>query len=478
MPISSFAAEAVTKTKQALVMSNEKKEENKIIKLIDFYENYQISDEYLANWGFKSKVDGKLKIPLSNINITKQIIDKISLLYKREPERKLISVDDKTLTEEQENLFNKWTTINKQYDRTLKYAERYKKLLHKILYRMTYNSVARKWEFFVDTQYKSHFRGFDKLHPWAYSIRVDTEQDNERWYLFMSDDETFFYQPDTEKKKTAFMFPDGSVVDYGGENPYKTITAVEFRSEPAITQYGTSGAIDLVNSNQAINIALNNIHISIQYQSFGIVWQSGNTNTQNNTVTISPFTVYSVDSGESLNNLNLNPAMIESMETIYRHIKLIGNAYGVNINFSVEASPVSGVSLVIQNIDLLEKREDDIDIGVDQENEIYKKLVIMQNYHANELPENEPKLIDNVTVSINYTDLDFPVNLDDDLKERDWYITNNIKTPLDYMDPDLDENAKLKEFNKNKKINGQLTSFDELAAGLNPEGVIPNEEQV
>ena len=479
MAISSIAERAVKESKAELMSRNQQLEEKKNIKLLDFYENMQISDEYLGNWGFKGE-DGKDKIPLSNVNITKQIIDRISMLYKREPERKLISKTDDKLTEDQEAIYAQWAAFNPNYDMMLKYAERYKNLLHKVLFRMHVNPEQQNWDFFVDTYYRAHFRGFDNLHPFAYSILMEPNaeyfEEGEQWWLFVSDEDMFFYEPNRQKRKTEFMMPDGTIVDYEGVNPYGVMNLVELRSEPAVTKYGVSGAIDLVNSNQAINVAVNNIHVAIQYQSFGIVWQTGEITQQRNTIKVSPFNVYVVDTGESLNSLDLNPKLLESFESINHHIKLIGNSYGVNINFSVEATAVSGVSLTIQNIDLLERREDSIDVAVNQENEIYNKLQIIQDFHKNDLSKNEPKLIKDVKVSLNFADLDFPVGLDEELKERDWNIERNIKTPLDYMDPDLDEETKMKEFEKNKRINGQMSSIDELAQELNPEGVTPNEE--
>ena len=92
----------------------------------------------------------------------------------------------------------------------------------------------------------------------------------------------------------------------------------------------------------------------------------------------------------------------------------------------------------------------------------------MQKYHKNDLNENEPTLIAESTLSLNFADLDFPVNLEDELKERDWYIVTNIKTPLDYMDADLTEEEKMIEFQKNKAINGQLSATEELETLLNP----------
>ena len=54
-------------------------------KLKDFYEDRQTADDYLGDFGFK-KDDGSYLVPMVGYNITKKIIDKVSLLYKDKPE--------------------------------------------------------------------------------------------------------------------------------------------------------------------------------------------------------------------------------------------------------------------------------------------------------------------------------------------------------------------------------------------------------
>lgn len=469
-----FLAEKLLKeAKLNLLKENEQKEDEKNIFLISFYENYQQSDKYLGNWGFKS-LDGKgTKIPLSNINITRYIINKISLLYKKEPERTLY-YPDKNMPEIQQKSYTEWASFNPAYDVYMKYAERYKNLLDKVLFRPVVDTYNKCWRFYIETYYKPLFWEMDSLNPVAYLLMVapNTEQFGrpERWFQFWSKEEFFFVQPETQNIRTWFIDQNGERVDYQGQNPYGIIPFVELRSQLPVTQYNSPGAIDIVSTNQAINVALNNIHVAMQYQSFGIVWKTGRADSGNTQIRISPFIVNEIGEEETMNVLNLNPMLQESAETIQKHVSMLGKAYGVNINFTLEASPVSGVSLIIQNIDLLESREDGIDIAIMQENEIYKVLCVLQDHHKKDLPDKEPKLIKEARVRLNFTDIDFPVNIQDDLAMRDWQIRNNIKTPLDYMDNELDFEEKKKLHQLNKEINGNLSRADKLKMAFQPDG--------
>lgn len=455
----SLAKDMVERSKAILLSENQKLEDDKNIKLVDFYENRQFGKdgEYLANWGFKSDDKKSTKIPLSFISLTRYIINKVSMLYKREPKRKLY-IPGKDIKEDQAELMTQWAAFNPQYDVYLKYAERYKNLLHRVLFRPFFNQYLKTWQFIIETYYIPHFWELDPFNPIAYLLLLPSEK--EQWYSYWSREEFYLVEPVSGKKKTSYKLPNGTVVDYKGKNPYGMLPFVELRKEPPITQYSTSGAIDLVTANQEINIALNNIHVAIQHQSFGIVWKAGRQDDTKDQIKVSAFHVLEVGVDETLNVLNMNPMLIESFQSIEKHIGIVGKTYGVSISFAIEASAVSGISLIIQNIDLIENREDDIDIGVMQENQIYTVLQKMQEIHKNDIPKDEPKLVEGAKVMVNYEDIDFPVNQKDELDMRDWYINNNIRTPLDYMDQDLNEDARKEQFLKNKEVNGKLSGAE------------------
>jgi hypothetical protein len=67
--------------------------------------------------------------------------------------------------------------------------------------------------------------------------------------------------------------------------------------------------------------------------------------------------------------------------------------------------------------------------------------------------------------------LRLPVQQSEELTMRDWEIEHNIKTPLDYMDNNLDHEERLEIYNKNKEINGNLSVADQVRRNLEAEGV-------
>ena len=95
-------------------------------KLLDFYEDRQMQDKYLTDYGFKKK-DKTTDLPISSYNITRKVIDKISLVYKNAPER--------MLKDQEDDAYNQWVSDNPKFNLAMKKAERYKNHLGKILVR-------------------------------------------------------------------------------------------------------------------------------------------------------------------------------------------------------------------------------------------------------------------------------------------------------------------------------------------------------
>jgi hypothetical protein len=453
---------------------NATKERGMHVKLLDFYEGYQ--DQYLLNYGFFDIEKKQWKTPATSVNLTRKVINKTSLLYKKPPVRTLV-INGKAV-EKDKDQFEEWIKKGQgQYNVHFKWAERYKKLKHNVLYRPVFDTISKKWKYFIDTTFEPHFYRSDPLHPFGYSILIsrdkEKEMDKEVW-VFWSDTEYFFHD-NNYKRWTKQIMSDGTVVDFKGENPFKIMPLIEFRLAPPISQWYSPGAVDLVNSNHSINVKLMEMNMGIRYQAFGIPWEnSGADEKKVGNIVIGPDVIAHLPSGATLSNLDLNPKFVDIMTAIKDHIEIINRVYNININWNLQGSPASGFSLMVQNIDLMEDRVDDIDMAITAEKGMYQVIAKMQQFYngIKQLPPDEPILPENAELSIDYAEIDFPINQAEELAMRDWNIEHNIKTPLDYMDSELSPEDKLKKFKENKKINGQLSQEEELAIELEEEGIV------
>jgi len=435
--------------------------------LKDYYEGRQLQDDYIAKFGFQDN-KGNTDLPMMCINLTEKIINKISLTYKYQPERYIL--DDK----KNKDVLNEWFAYNEEFGIGFKYAERYKNLLSKVLHRPHFNPKRKRWYSYVETLYDAHFTDDDPLYPFAYSypykqvLNADGSV-KEDWWIFWSDEYMFYYIPGTNNVKS-----DPDFEEY--VNPFGIIPAIELRSKFPVDQYETVGAIDLIKANQNINIALNNLNVMIHFQAFDQLVVSGAEANDVKRVRVGageaivhsqPDTTFSL--------LNYNPKITECIEAIRTEIQAIAYIYNLKISWAIDGDPASGFSLLVQNIDLAEQREDDIELAKLHEKKMYKVISTMQDYYRRfkMLDPKEPKLPLDAQISVDFEEsLRLPVQQSEELAMRDWNIKNNIETPLDYMDADMSPEEKMNKYMENKKINGQLTAAEELRNNLENQGVV------
>ena len=441
--------------------------------LLDFYGNNQLLKEYIADFGFMDD-QGKTSLPMMSVNLTEKIINKISLAYKVPPDRYISDSEGTEVTE--------WFQFNNRFTLGYKYAERYKNLLGKILHRAHFKPDKKKWFSFVETTYEAHFLEDSPLQPYAFSypykeIIKSNIKANEVWWVFWSDDYMFYYIPGTDKIKYDEEFAPN------GDNPFGVMPMVEMRNNFPIEQYNCTGAYDLVRANQNINIALNNLNTMIYYQAHDQIVIEG----------AQPSDVHSIKIGSedplvspgdvNFKLLNFNPKITESIEAIRFNIEAIGYVYNLKINWSLDGSAQSGFSLLVQNIDLAEAREDDIELMKMHETDMYRVLLNMQEYYSRfkMLDSEEPKLPDGELVTDFSESLQLPINQAEDIQLKEYKIKHNIITPVDeiqFYNPDMDEVEALEKYNKNKKINGTLTAAEEVRGNLENQGVIIEENSV
>ena len=452
----------------------EQQRENVNDKLKDFYHNRQLLDEYLAEYGFQDEKDNT-DLPMMSINITKKVIRKISLTYKNQPDRGLI---DDTGKMSEDNTLNDWFAFNERFTIGYKYAERYKNLLGSILHRPHFNAQRQRWYPYIETIFESHFTEDDPLNPYAYSYPIRTILDSnsdvkDQIWIFWSDEFVFEYIPGSDKIKAVENFADDFT------NPYKIMPLVEYRNDFPIDVYETVGAIDLVQANQNINIALNNLNLMIHYQAFDQTVIGGVDPAEVKRIKMgTQDPIISPNADTTFNLLGFNPKIVECVEAIKFNMQAIGYTYNLAINWALDYNPASGFSLLVQNIDLEEAREDDIELAKMHEKSMYKVLSNMQDYYKgyNMLDSAEPILPKDAKITVDFDEsLSLPIMQSEDIQMKEFKLEHNVITELDLIkaeNPDMDDEEALLKYKENKKLNGTLTAAETLREGFEAGGVV------
>ena len=269
------------------------------------------------------------------------------------------------------------------------------------------------------------------------------------------------------------MQPDGT--DFGGVNPFGVIPFVEFRDYVPVDQYHSLGAFTLAQANQQININMMNLNMAIQFQSFDQPYATGITEEDAARLKVGPNQWLATNKeGANYGLIGYNPKIMEIIEAVKSQVQLIAYTYNLAINWAIEGNPASGFSLIVQNIDLLEARHDDVEVAEVQEKELYKVLSTMQNWYIdNGHIQGEEKLPLDAMPMVDFQEIDFPINQKEELDRWDWEFKHNISTPIDYIqskNTDMDDEQAMTKYQDNKKILGKMTFKDRLKESLEAEG--------
>jgi len=432
--------------------------------LIDFYEgNQHAHNRYLRQWGFEEKHH----LPYPSTRLVTRVIDTLSMVYKRPPQRKLVSEDN---TEIENDGYQEFIRDNPLYDLQLKKVERYYNLLKNVLYRVSYDAETERFYFYIETDYIPEYGRANKLYPTGYHIPMAMDTDGkeveEPTFLFISDEEYFFHD---EHGKS---WPDPNFPDM--RNPYGIMPLVDF-SEPTTDLYWNVGAKPLVDVARLYNILILNTCYAQHFQAFDQPWaRDVPDHMMEKDINGDP--IVKVGSDQFLNLgpdgdaglLGFSPKLVESLEFIRGWLNMELSNYGLKAVFRESGDPMSGFAIVVSNIELLEKRESDIDVFKVYEQQLFDVVRAVTDYHA--LGYNMPE---DAMLQTDFVEPDFPTEPAEERAQAEWEWRNNISSREDYLrrrNPDLsqEEAEQIIEENavKNRQTRG-LFSQDNNNGNLN-----------
>ena len=309
-------------------------------KALDYYKGN--TKEYVHDYFSESTLS---KVPIGNVNITKRIINRISLVYMESPIR--------TYTKEDV------TDYFSGKDHKLQRLERMTNLLDGVLIKPCWrikDDGSECIEYDIIMDYEPIF-DTDPLKPHAivYPIAQKAEVlDTTPEQFAYWDSENHFIFDKNGKMYTHDDNPDMV-------NPYGVLPFVEcFRDGKPETDYlDTNASTDLIQTNLAINVAETNKNANIMFQSFGYLFVNG-AGIDKDTMKIGQDKInyLGVDGSISIvSPPNAVPALDESIQSSY---KMLAQNYHLPISFVEGTTAASGVALKLRNTELTDDRKSDV----------------------------------------------------------------------------------------------------------------------
>ena len=368
---------------------------------IDYYQ-YSNTKSYVQRY-FSGTLQEE--IPIYNVNMAKRLIDRISLVYKNNPER---SVEDERYQD---------VIIDKDF--SLKKVERIHNLLGTIALQVCWHDG--KFQYIPRLEFEPVFDRDDPMNPVGIIYPVQRRVDS----LSQHDEDEFVYW-DSEQH---FRFDStGKVISINEDNlnPYGVLPFVFVQPNTQIDEFLNTGrGKDIVYANRQIDIAMTMLQHHIRKAGGQYVIEG---NVETNNIELGLNKVVIVDDGQ-MKNLNPNVNINSIMEGIKFQLQQVAINHHLTFDFGLSGSK-SGVALKIENVELLEAREDDVEKFNRLEKEMYELEKIIAFVEAGITFQED--------FSVNFSEIHFP-DFEKEREEWEWKFKHGIADVIDYMmfkDPD------------------------------------------
>ena len=381
-------------------------------KAMEYYRG--ITNSYTSKYFSDSTLS---KVVTGNINITRRIIDRISLVYKTPPNREYTKED---ITD---------YFVGKELK--MQRLERMTNLLDAVLLKPCWRvkeDGSGCIEYDIITDYEPIFED-DPLTPTAIVYPIAKKS------TVLDDTPELWAYWDSENH---FTF-DGNGKTYTNDdnpemlNPYGRLPFVEcFRDgKPEFSYLDTTASNDLISTNLGINVAETNKNANVMFQSFGYLFVNG-AGIDKDTMQIGQDKInyLGVDGSISIvSPPNAIPALDESIQSSY---KMLSQNYHLPISFVEGSQAASGVALKLRNLELTDSRKSDVTRWRDIEMELFD---LERQIIATEVGQDAGDL----------DDVDFAESVEilNDQEQRDkwdWELSHNLIDLADVMmqkNPDL-----------------------------------------
>lgn len=444
---------------------------------------------------FSPRSQQKLRyLTTRELNILKKVVNESALVYKTPATREAL-IEKSEVDDDGDNVYQKDETyqdvINQNKLNTfMKTANKYTELLNQSLVHVCWRDGKLDYDLinFDNAEIYTDPRDWKKIIGVKYYVNLEIPSETYADGTFRNEEELngvelgdgyrsdFSYMflwtledyNETTKKYESSKFrkyksADGEpVMVEENDNPYRDMNGdlvlpfvLLWRQHPVDRLMDFSTGNDLFDGN--LNIALNMVHLNelIKYQSYKQIWMKVKSRENlPEAMDLDPqsiITLEDMDGTADIGTLDIQSSIDTVWKVIQSRIIAMLGTRGISPNaIQLSSSPQSGIALKIDKMPILEKRQDDIEIYREKEDEIFQLMRIVNNTY------NDKKINVTAELRIDFGEVKFP---DDPLQVRQAEqidLINNVLTPVDIImkrNPDLEREEAEEVWQLNKGIN-------------------------
>lgn len=433
-------------------------------KRLDYYKGDQLDrlDKVLATQFAHPE---RLRLQKQFTNITRRIINEVSVVYKTPPQRKLLQKGN-PLKGPKLEAYQKMLEGAKM-DAVMKKVNRYTNLLSTVGVQAVWRNDHLELDILTpdylnvvqDPRDPTRCAAVIIEQSFADTVALDTPGNpygaNKLYIAWTPKQHQVFNEQGITRDDLA---------NKDGVNPYGLIPIAWFRDSYPDGYFWNESGADLINAQDLINVKLTELNQLIKMQSFSIPVLVGTAPKEG--LTIDPSNYIEIPLADAIDKgqpdfkfVSPNPKINELLEAIKEDVRRIADDWGLSMSsFKLEGGAASGLSLKIQNVRLIERREDDVELYQGYEKDLFRIMRAVHNEHCpvgEEIPED-------AELSVNFAELEFPE--DPTAEDARWItrINQGVRNRAQWLmaiDPDIktEEEAE-KILMKNQELNARTRS--------------------
>ena len=397
-----------------------------IYKLLDYYAGDNTA-QYIED---RFSADAFKEIPVSEFNVTRRMIDRMSRIYTLGATRNVNKLYDDMV-------------IRKSYK--MKHIEKMTRLVGTVATQIAFNKEPKPEVKYNPVYYFDAFFEDDPFTPTAITYPLvqnihDISDVNKLSYAYWDKDHYIVYDEE------------GNIAVEQMHN-YGILPFVFTHREHHLNEFFVTGAYDICAANEQINILLTEAALGMRFQMFGQYVIEGMYE-EEKIMRAGSSEIMVIPEPARLDIKSPQANVREAIDLVKAILDLTAQNNHLWITFAEDGKsdrPSSGIALKIKDLERFEDYQDDVELWEEYEREMYDIERTIAGVNGLRLPEE---------MGIKFNEPEYPMSAQDQIALDTFMLTNNLITQKDLMlkyNKHLTEQEAEKLVTNNKETNAEAT---------------------
>ena len=395
-----------------------------IYKLLDYYAGDNTA-QYIED---RFSADAFREIPVSEFNVTRRMIDRMSRIYTLGATR---------------NVNDIYSEMIHKKAHKMKHMEKMTRLIGTIATQVVFKQSPEPHFNYNPVYYFDAYFDQDPFVPYAITYPMvqnihDISDSSKLNYCYWDDMNYMVYDED------------GNVIFEQAHN-YGIIPFVFTHREHHLNEFFVTGAYDICAANEQINILLTEAALGMRFQMFGQYVIEGMYE-EEKIMRAGSSEIMVIPEPAKMDIKSPQANVRDAIDLVKAILDLTAQNNHLWITFAEDGKsdrPSSGIALKIKDLERFEDYQDDVELWEMYERELYKVERVIAKANGINLPEE---------MGIRFNEPDYPMSAQDQIAVDSFMLDNNLTTQKDLLlkyNKHLTEQEADKLINENKEVNGQ-----------------------